>query len=254
MVMMKRFSLLTVALVPIALGLASAPASAKIVELGATSTPLAKPACPPNTPPANCFIVLTRTTALQTVSDSVLNPTTVKKAGWIVSFTVGLSQLTTNAKSEKSFLHQLDVAYGGTPQVAITVLKPGPKHKFTVAAETPLFHVLPYLGQLLQMPLSLPPNFAQFTPLAVKPGELIGLTVPTWAPVLSYNLTPSKFVYRQSRMANCTHTPGGQTAQLAAGNNTRYLCTFSGTRVEYSATEITNQPFPKHYVHSPRRP
>jgi hypothetical protein len=249
MVMMKRFSLLTAALVPIALGLASAPASAKIVELGATSTPLAKPACPPNTPPAKCFIVLTRTTALQSNSDGVLNPTTVKKAGWIVSFTLGLSQLSTNAKTEKGFLHQLDVAYGGTPQVAITVLKPGPKHKFTVAGQTPLFHVLPYLGQLLTMPLSLPPNFTQFTPLAVKPGELIGLTVPTWAPVLSYNLTSNKFAYRQSRKANCKNAAGGETAQMSIGANTQYLCNYAGTRVEYSASEITNQPYPKKYVH-----
>jgi hypothetical protein len=249
MVMMKRFSLLTAALVPIALGLASAPASAKIVELGATSTPLARPACPPNTPPAKCFIVLTRTTALQSNSDGVLNPTTVKKAGWIVSFTIGLSQLSTNAKTEKGFLHQLDVTYGGTPQVAITVLKPGPKHKFTVAGQTPLFHVLPYLGQLLTMPLSLPPNFTQFTPLAVKPGELVGLTVPTWAPVLSYNLTSNRFAYRQSRKANCKNAAGAETAQMSIGANTQYLCSYAGTRVEYSASEITNQPFPKKYVH-----
>jgi hypothetical protein len=249
MVMMKRFSLLTAALVPIALGLVSSPASARLVELGATATPLAKPACPPNTPPAQCFIVLARTTAVQSTSDGVVNPTTVRRAGWIISFSVGLAQLSTNTKTEKTLLHQLDVSFGGTPQVAITVLKPGPKHKFTVVAETPLFHVLPYLGQLLQMPLSLPPNFTQFKPLAVKPGEVIGLTVPTWAPVLSYNLTPSKFVYRQSRSTKCKVGGAGATAQLAVGDHTQYLCTYTGTRVEYSATEVTNVPFPKNYVH-----
>jgi len=192
MMMLKRFSLLAAALVPIALGLVPSAASARIVELGAT-TPLAKPACPPNTPPAKCFIVLTRTTAVQSKSDGVVDPTAVKRPGWIVAFSVGLAQLSNNIKTEKSFLHQLDVSFGGTPQVAITVLKPGPKHKFTVVAETPLFHVLPYLGQLLQLPLSAPPNFTQFKPLAVKPGEVIGLTVPTWAPVLSYNLTSNQF-------------------------------------------------------------
>jgi hypothetical protein len=249
MVEMKRFSLLTAALIPIALGLVSASASAKIVELGATSTPVAKPACPPNTPPVSCLIVLARTTALQSTSDGVVNPTTVKKAGWIVSFTVGLSQLSTSAKTEKGFLHQLDVRFGGTPQVAITVLKPGPNHTFTVAGQTPLFHVLPYLGQLLTMPLSLPPNFTQFSPLPVKPGEMIGLTVPTWAPVLSYNLTANKFAYRQSRKANCTHVAGSETAQMSIGASTQYLCNYGGTRVEYSASEITNQPFPKQYVH-----
>jgi hypothetical protein len=249
MMMMKRFSLLAAALVPIALGLVPSAASARIVELGATSTPLAKPACPPNTPPAKCFIVLTRTTAVQSKSDGVVDPTAVKRPGWIVAFSVGLAQLSSNIKTEKSFLHQLDVSFGGTPQVAITVLKPGPKHKFTVVAETPLFHVLPYLGQLLQLPLSAPPNFTQFKPLAVKPGEVIGLTVPTWAPVLSYNLTSNQFAYRQSRTSNCKNAAAVETAQLSVNNSTQYLCSYSGTRVQYSATEITDVPFPKHYVH-----
>jgi len=109
--------------------------------------------------------------------------------------------------------------------------------------------VLPYLGQLLTMPLSLPPNFTQFNPLPVKPGEVVGLTVPTWAPVLSYNHTSNKFAYRQSRKANCKNAAAGETAQMSIGANTQYLCSYAGTRVEYSASEITNQPFPKKYVH-----
>ncbi len=136
-----------------------ASAAAKIVQLGQTSTPIAAPQCPKGTSPSQCFIILTRTTALQTTSDGVSNPTVVKKNGWIVSFTVGLSKLSSNAKTERNFLHTLDTAYGGTPQLALTVLKPGPKNKYTVAAQSPIFHVIPFLGQVLEEPLSLPPNF-----------------------------------------------------------------------------------------------
>jgi hypothetical protein len=259
MVDMKRHSLVTAAVIVLAMTLAPAFASAQIVELGATATKVSAPVCPPGTSAANCSIVLTRTTALQTVSDSVVNPSKVKKAGWIVAFTVGLSKLSSNAKTEKSFLHLLDQAYGGTPRVALTVLKPGPKNQYTVAAESPIFHVEPYLGQVVQLPLALPPTFSAFTPLPVAAGDVIALTVPTWAPVLSYNLTASKFGYRKSRMANCgMPTPGtpadSQSAQLTVGANTRYLCSYSGTRVEYSATEVTNQPYPKSYVHGPRQP
>jgi hypothetical protein len=41
----------------------------------------------------------------------------------------------------------------------------------------------------------------------------------------------------------------GATAQLTVGDNAHYLCSYAGTRVEFSATEITNQPYPKHFVH-----
>jgi hypothetical protein len=254
MVHMKRTFLVTAAVIALASALAAASASAQIVEIGATATPVVAPACPAGVSPANCFIILTRTTALQTVSDSVVLPTKVKKAGWLVAFTVGLSKLSTNAKTEKNYLHVLDQAYDGTPQVALTVLKPGPKNKYTVAAESPIFHVEPYLGQVFQSPLSLPPTFSAFTPLPVVPGDVIGLTVPTWAPILSYNLTASKFAYRQSRMANCKNAAAAQTSQLTVGAFTNYQCNYTGTRVEYSATEITNQPYPKTYVHAPRRP
>jgi hypothetical protein len=250
--MMKRFSVVIAGVIAGAMMVLPASAAAKIVELGQTSTPIASPACPKGVPPSKCFIILTRTTAIQSVSDGAFYPTTVKKDGWIVAFTVGLSKLSTDASTEKKYLHLLDSAYGGTPQLALTVLKPGPKNRYTVAAQSQTFHILPFLGQVLQEPLSLPPNFTQFTALPVKKGEVLALSIPTWAPVLSYNLSTSKFAYRQSRMANCQHSAGSQTAQLSVGASTRYLCNYTGTRVEYTATEIVNNGYPKSYVHARR--
>lgn len=248
--MMKRLPLVLAALLVGAV-LAAAPgaASAKIVELGQTSTPLAPPQCPKGVALNQCFIILTQTTAIQTVSDGVADPTKVKQAGWIVSFSVGLSNLVSNAKQERTILHTLDTAYGGTPQVALTVLTPGPKNTYTVASQSGTFHLIPFLGQVLQEPLSLPPTFKTMTPLAVTPGDVIGLTVPTWAPLLSYNLNASKFAYRQSRKANCKNPPAGETAQTKVGQSQQYLCSFTGTRVQYSATEVVNTPYPKSYVH-----
>jgi hypothetical protein len=250
MKMMKRFFLVTATFSALALGLALAPAgaSAKIVELGQTS-PISAPSCPKGVQPSQCFIILTRTTALQAVSDGIRNPTKVKQDGWIVSFTAGLSKLSSDATTEKKYLHLLDQAYGGTPQLAITVLKPGARNRYTVAAQSQTFHLIPFLGQVLQEPLSLPTSFSQFTALPVKKGDVIGLSVPTWAPVLSYNLNASKFAYRQSRMANCKNAAGTETAQMTVGASTRYLCDYTGTRVQYSATEVTNTPYPKSYVH-----
>jgi hypothetical protein len=254
MVDMKRLPLVTAAVFALAAALAPSAASASIVELGQTSTPIVAPACPKGVSPAKCFIILTRTTALQTASDGVVNPTKVKQAGFIVAFTIGLSQLSTSAKTEKTYLHILDAAYGGTSRVALTVLKPGPSNTYTVAAQSPIFHVEPYLGSVSQLPLSLPPTFTVFNALPVVPGDVIGLTVPTWAPVLAYNLTASDFSYRQSRTTNCTQAAATNTAQLTIGLKTQYLCSYTGTRVEYSATEVTTKPYPKKYVHASRKP
>jgi hypothetical protein len=246
---MKRFSLVTAGLLVGGLALVPAAAQAKIVELGQTATPIATPSCPKGVSPSQCFIILTRTTAIQTTSDGVTNPTVVKSNGWIVSFTVGLSQLSTNTKTEHNYLRTLDSAYGGAPQLALTVLQPGPKNKYTVVAQSGFYHVTPFLGQVLQEPLSLPPMFTTFTAIPVKKGDVIGLTVPTWAPVLTYNLTSTKFTYRQSRATNCKAAAGSETAQMTVGISTRYLCEYTGTRVEYSATEVVNTPYPKNYVH-----
>jgi hypothetical protein len=245
---MKRIPLALASLVLLILT-AAGSASAQIVELGKTASPIVSPSCPSKVSPASCYIILTRTTAVQSESDSVLNPTKVTRPGWVVAFTVGLSKLSSSPKTELSFLKALDSHYGGPPQIALTVLKPGAGNKYTVAAQSGVYHVLPFLGQVLQEPLSLPPTFTAFTALPVTPGEVIGLTVPTWAPVLSYNLSSTKFSYRQSRQANCKNAAGTETAQTRIGGSTRYLCTYAGTRVQYSATEIVNQPYPKKYVH-----
>ena len=248
--MMKRFSLVTAAFAATALALVvPGSAGAQMVELGQTTTPLVAPSCPKGVSPSQCFIILTRTTAIQAASDGVSYPTTVKKSGWIVAFTVGLSNLSSNASTERSYLHTLDTAYGGTPQLAITVLKPSPKDKYTVVAQSATYHLIPFLGDVLQEPFSLPPTFTTLTALKVQAGDVIGLTVPTWAPVLTYNLSASKFAYRQSRMTNCKNAAGAQTAQMTIGASTRYLCQYTGTRVEYTVSEIVNTPYPKTYVH-----
>lgn len=223
-----------------------ASASAQIIELGATSSPLVSPSCPAGVSPANCTIILTQVTALETIRDSVAYPTTVKKAGSIVAFTVGLSRLAADRATAKADIHFLDQTYGGTTRAAITVLRPkGAKklRQWTVVGESPVFHLQPYLGQVVQ--LTLP------APLPVKSGDVVGLTIPTWAPVLSIQLPSSKFAYRQSRAKNCSKPPASTQAQ-AVKQTAAYQCNYPGTRVEYSATEIT-APVAVNPIHGPRR-
>jgi hypothetical protein len=220
----------------VALGAAlPASAGATTVELGISTTSLVAPTCPKGVSPSQCTIILTRATALETIRDNVAYPSTVKQAGRLVGFTVGLSSLSSNATTAQKDIKFLDTTYGGDAQVQLTVLKlVGKKNdrNWQVVESSPLVDVQPFLGQVVQFPLT--------TSLPIVRGETIALTTPTWAPVLSIDLSAAHFAYRQSRSRNCNNPPSTSQAQVQVGQNARYVCDYPGTRVEYSATEITD--------------
>jgi hypothetical protein len=223
------------AAVLVALGaVAPAAAQAATIELGTTKSALVAPVCPPNVSSAQCTIVLTRVTALETLRDGIAYPTKVTKAGRIVAFTVGLSKLSNSKSTQKTYIHFLDQTYGGTAQLAVTVLKPVGKHsdfRWQVIGTSNFFHVIPYLGSVVQLPLE--------SSIEVKPGYVVALTTPTWAPVLSIDLQSKRFAYRQSRSANCNNPPSSSQAQVTPKTTGTYSCNYPGTRVEYTATEVT---------------
>jgi hypothetical protein len=246
MVNMKRSLMAGMAVAGLSGALVTASASAKIIELGATTSPVIAPTCPPNAGGSACKIVLTQVTALETIRDGRTYPTKVTAAGQIVAFTLGLSSLDSNRKTAKSDIHFLDSTYGGVPQAAITVLRPVGKasqRRWQVTGESsPTVHLIPYLGQVVQFPLA--------KPLAVRAGDAVALTIPTWAPVLTINQTAAKFAYRQSRATNCLNPATTQQAQLVIGATATYGCDYPATRVEYTATEVTNPVPTKNYVHA----
>ncbi len=112
------------------------------------------------------------------------------------------------------------------------MLNPGKNNQFTVAAQGPVEQLQPYLGYVVQFPLA--------TPIPVRPGQVVALTVGTWAPVLSYNLASKYYSYRQSRSFNCKTVGTQQNAVTAVGQTKSFACSYPGTRAEYSATEVTN--------------
>lgn len=203
------------------------------VELGTAKSPIVAPVCPPGVSSSKCTIILTRVTALETLRDGATYPSRVTQPGTITAFTVGLSQLSSNKSTQKTYVHYLDTTYGGTARVAITVLAPGGGKKtqwrWKVVSQSPVYHVQPYLGSVVRIPLD--------TSLPVKPGEVIALTTPTWAPVLTIDVDAKKFAYRQSRQSNCNSPPASNQAQLTVGSIAGYSCNYPGTRLEYSATE-----------------
>lgn len=218
-------------------------AAAAILELGSTASRIVTPSCPSNVSAAKCTIILTQVTALETIRDGAVYPTTVRKSGYVVAFTLGLSQLSTDRKSELADIRYLDRTYGGTTQAAVAILSPVGKasqHTWKLKAESPVYHLQPYLGTVVQFPLR--------TALPVAKGDVVALTVPTWAPVLSIDLANKSFAYRQSRSDNCSNPPASDESHSTVGTSVKYGCDYPGTRVEYSATEITSPQPPKNYV------
>jgi hypothetical protein len=233
---MKRIPL-GVALSVCLLGAAASTASAKTYELGA-SDDATTVSCPDN-----CFVV-TRTTAMQVRTGTVRYPTTAPQSGRVVAFTLQLGSL-----SDRQ-IHFFNSTYGGTSRVQLTVLRPQarPARSYEVVATTGIFKIQPFFGTTVQFPLE--------TTLPVRKGDIVALTVPTWAPVLAVNL-PKENGWRASRADSCTDLLT-QTAQATVGDATQYKCLYQTARVTYAATLISTpvppkQPAPKKPVNRTTR-
>jgi hypothetical protein len=213
----------------------STAASAAEVKIGQTKTPMVAPVCP--TTQKSCNFIVPKLTVLNVKSDGVTSPMMVRNQGELVSFKVGVSSITSDPKALKADLSFAHRSWGGPAEVELAVLQrvgKKSKQRWALVAHTPAYQVEPYLGQVVQFPLAVP--------LPVVPGERVGLTVPTWAPILSIDLTANKFSYEQSRTTECTKAAGTtpvSQAQLTFGQQSVFGCTYLGTRVQYSALEIT---------------
>lgn len=228
-----------------------AAASAADVHIGVTTSPLVSPTCPANAQGSSCTILLTQVTAYETLRDGVTNPDTVKRSGVISSFTLGLAG---TGLITPAIIAAKSAQYGGPPEAQLTALVAtgtpvNPSYR--VAAQTAVVKLRSVLGKVAEFPL--------LTPLPVVRGEILALTVPTWAPVLSIEQNSTKFSYSQSRAkqmvsvkvknssgatvtkreSSCNTVGTANFAQIVVGELSSYACTYPGNRIEYSALEIT---------------
>jgi hypothetical protein len=248
MMRMKR-AVSAVAAAVVAAAFLPAAASAAEVQIGVTTSPLVAPTCPADATGEKCTILLTRMTAYETLRDGVVDPDTVKQSGVISSFTLGLASATL---IPPAIYAAKNIEFGGPPEAQLTALIPTgtpTNPSFRVAAQTAPVKLRSEFGKVAEFPL--------LTPLPVVRGEILALTAPTWAPVLSIQQDSTKFAYAQSRIketvtvqtknkagklvnereSNCNLT--GNFAQVVVGQLSGYSCVYPGTRIEYSALEIT---------------
>jgi hypothetical protein len=199
-------------------------APAKIIELGDIGAKF-----PPCCPASPCEVI-SRTTAFQTRVAGERRQFVAPKDGRIVAWSITLGA--PRNKVRKYFEEIL----GGPAQAGITVLKQGDRRYGRVTAESPVQALTPYFGQTVQFPLS--------TSLAIKEGDVVALTVPTWAPALGLGLGRDS-VWRASRAKDACDDTQTQSAQTDLNDLRQYKCAYRTARLTYSATLITTPVPPK---------
>jgi hypothetical protein len=219
---MKQTLLLISAL---SLGLLLAPsASARVVEIGDVGNDV-NPSCPAD--PCEAAV---RVTALQgRIAGGRTNPYYIRRDGYIVAFTVQLSKPT---DEQIAFFND---NFGTPAQLRLSVLRQGRTRKtrlnYRLVNQSAVYDVDSYLGST--------PTFVLEQPLRVKKTNWIAITVPTWAPIFSNNLTGSDW-WRSSREKGSCEPPKSleQFASQTLRDVSVFGCTYHGARLLYTATYI----------------
>lgn len=219
---MKRVSI-TILLCLAALLLAPIGAQAALTEVGelTETTPATTPSCP-----GSPCLAVSRTTGFQVKVGTTRNVVTAPRAGTIVAWKVGLGKPT--AAQIKFF----DENEGGESSAGIAILRQQKKPNLTyqLIAQSPIIKLEKYFGMTAQFPLE--------KTLTVKKGDIIALTVPTWAPALALGFSNATS-WRASRPKTQCSSTGTQSTQTEVGASLQYFCLYSTARLDYSATLIS---------------
>ena len=210
---MKRLTALTSACLLLAL----APgANAAIREVGVyEDTPLPAASCPDN-----CQAIA-QVSGYQNQVGTHKNPYRMTRPGKIVGFSIRLGQ--PNAEQLTYFRN----TFGGVSQARISILRPAKtKRRHRLLRQSELFALEPYFGST--------PTFAFDKSLTVAKGDVVALTVPTWAPAFAHGLATDN-TWRSSLHADqCTATTPPPSAQQSVGGLRIYGCFYRTARLLYS--------------------
>jgi hypothetical protein len=196
---------------------------ATLTEVGVipATTPPTVPSCP--TP--SCLAV-SRTTGFQVKVEANTNPESAPRAGTVVAWTITLGKPT--AAQIKFF----NANEGGPASAGIAILRAqkSPKLGYKLISQSPVVPLEAYFGKTAQFPLA--------STLPVKKGDVVALTVPSWAPALALGFGKGTS-WRASRGKGRCTTTGTQTADVTVGSTVQYYCLYQTARLTYSATLIS---------------
>ncbi len=219
---MRRLHLAIPATLALALVVpATAPATLSEVGVIGATTPATAPSCP-----ASPCLAVSRTTGFQVKVGTARNILSVPRTGTIVAWTITLGK--PNATQVKFF----NANEGGPSEAGISIVRAVRNAKLTykLIAQSPMVKLEPYFGKTAQ--------FALQTTIPVKKGDVVALTVPSWAPALALGFG-NDTSWRASRpKGGCTST-SSQTTQTTIGSSVQYYCLYQTARLTYSATLVS---------------
>jgi hypothetical protein len=210
----------------------------RVVVLGkTTSTP--PPSCPGKIV-NNIEIVPCRVeghvSGYQVKAGGVEQPYEAPFDGKIVAWSITLSKPSrTDGKTTTNEVGFFNEFLGQPSQARIGILRPvkgSTPPQYTLVRQSPLVILNPYFGST--------PIFALDHPLSVLRGQVVALTVPTWAPMFAFN-TSEEDTWRGSRLpghcASKQDIQGGHPQQVV-GKVKTYGCFYSSARLLYTATLV----------------
>ncbi|MEA2298217.1 MAG: hypothetical protein QOF77_1153 [Solirubrobacteraceae bacterium] len=195
-------------------------------ELGLTATQLAqtKPTQPTPSCPANPCLAVSRTTGVQVKVGPEKSVVTVPRDGTIVAWSITLGN---PGKKQIAFF---DANEGGPSSAGLAILRGGNKLQYRLLAQSPIVALQPFFGMTAQ--------FALAQTIPVKKGNVVALTVPTWAPALALGFG-NDVSWRASRpKGKCSDTTT-QTTHTNVGSVVQYICLYRTARLTYSATLVS---------------
>jgi hypothetical protein len=239
----RVWALLAAGCLLVALAAVAAPRQAdsaplRVVVLGQTS----------EMPPASCpgkivnnveikpCRVEGHVTGFQSIADGVARPYEAPFEGKIVAWSITLAKPSTKeTKTTTDEVGFFNDFLGSPSEARIGVLKPveGAKPpKYKLVRQSPIEVLNPYFGSS--------PVFALDHPLTVLQGQIVALTVPTWAPMFAFNVSAEN-TWRGSRLPeHCSSKQDIQDGhpQQGVGKIKTYGCYYSNARLLYTATLV----------------
>jgi len=209
------------AMTALTIGAGAAKVPSTTVILGQTST-VPDPSCPG----LPCQAIGS-VTGFQVGNGQTRSPFLVPHDGTIKAWTLTLAQPT---NKQRSFFNGF---FGTPPQARLAILRriPGTNPpRYSLRSQGSVKLLTPYLGQTVKFGSS----------LKVEKGDIVGLTVPTWAPAFAQDL-PANNVWRASREAGqCTNSTAIRQGEPLEKLNRRaeFGCKYSTARLLYTATLV----------------
>jgi hypothetical protein len=210
----------------------------RVVVLGQTA----------ETPPASCpgkivnnveiepCRVEGHVTGFQAIADGVPRPYEAPFEGKVVAWSITLAKPSTKeTKTTTDEVGFFNDFLGAPSEARIGILRPiedtkPPRYK--LVRQSPIEVLNPYFGST--------PIFALDHPLTVLQGQVVALTIPTWAPMFAFNVSADN-TWRGSRQPeHCSSKEDIQSGhpQQGVGKIKTYGCYYSNARLLYTATLV----------------